>query len=300
MRRTRGPSETKIRMQAAGRTTECRCRHSLAPGNSLWTIRRRRDASGMATFGRPVDVDRGCIGRFGPPLDGAARPGHRGGDHRHGGPDVDALVDEAAPIGAEFIGLARLARQRYHASVAVSPAMQTIATFARAAYGTHRGTVSPRTLAFVERRWRILDPAGLVVQTIVADGRTLAIRDVRAVDHMLAAASWAEGAEEGGICLCDNSLRLERRRLSGDAAITTTLSLHCLGRFFQRQLGGVSSSLDALAHQLSFLADAAPPLLSSARSPEVHLETPSGSWHGHIARDIDGKRRPWLNLRTFY
>ncbi len=143
--------------------------------------------------------------------------------------------------------------------------MQTIATYARGAYGTHRGAVSPRTLAFVEQRWRKLAPAGCVLQTIVADGRTLSIRDVRAVDHMLSRPTiWEDGAEEGGICLCDNWLNLgaaEDFRGCGDHGGTQSALPRA---FFQRQLGGVSSSLDALAHQLSFLADAAPPRCSPA------------------------------------
>jgi hypothetical protein len=215
------------------------------------------------------------------------------------GGGTGALSEDSSPVPPQFLGQARLARQHYHGSVAVSPLMQAIAVYVRTHYSAQSG-VPPRTLAFVEKRWRKLPGTGCVYQRIAtsAGGRTLSIRDVRAVDSTLQLSLWEDGAEEPGICLVDNWLRLERRRISGDAGISCALSLHSIGRFFQRQLGG-SGTIEALTRELGHLAEVAPPLLAG-REPDLHIETPSGAWHGHVARDMDGKRSPWVNLRTFF
>jgi hypothetical protein len=155
-------------------------------------------------------------------------------------PGYHALED-SAPVPPQFLGQARLARQHYAASVAVSPLMQAIATYCRGAYATKGG--SSRVMMFAEKRWRALPGDGLVLQQIVSTGSKRRIRDVRACISTLWRPTWDES--EPGICLIDNFLVLEKKRLSGDAAITCALSLHSMGRWFQRQLGG-SGTIEAL------------------------------------------------------
>ena len=148
--------------------------------------------------------------------------------------------------------------------------------------------------------WQILQ-TGCVLQTIVtsAGGRTLSIRDVRAVDSLLWQPAWDADAEEPGVCLLhDNYLLLEKRRVSGGAEILCSLSLHSLGRWYQRQLGG-AGTLEALTRELGNLAEVAPALIPT-RDQDLHIEVASGVWHGHVAFDIDGQRPPWVSIRTFF
>ena len=201
-------------------------------------------------------------------------------------------LDDFDPVPPFFLGQARAARTHFHASVAVSPVMKFIAVNAR------RGAGGPRILDFTEARWRRLPAAGLVLQTIERSATVLSIRDVRAVDHVLSREAWGD-AQEGGVCLCDNWLRLARPRgFASGAGITVALSLHSMGRWFQRQLGG-AGNIEALTQELARLAEVAPALLAG-REPDLHVETPSGAWHGHVALDVDAKRTPWVNVRTFY
>jgi hypothetical protein len=202
-------------------------------------------------------------------------------------------VDDGSPVPPQFLGQARLARQHYAPSVAVSPQMQAIANYCR---GVYAGGGSSRVRAFTEKRWRQLPGAGLVLQQITVTGSKLRIRDVRACTSTLWRPSWDE--PEPGICLIDNFLLLEKKRLSGDAGITVVISLHAMGRWHQRQLGG-AGTLEALTLELGHLAEVAPALIA-AREKDLHVEVASGSWHGHVAHDVDRKRLPWVNIRTFY
>jgi hypothetical protein len=213
------------------------------------------------------------------------------------GGSATALAPDDTAISPEFWGLARLARQHFAGSVAVSQPMKSICLSASAAYSTLRGVIPPRVVTSTHRKWLALSPIGLVLQSIVLTGsRTLTIRDVRATTSTLWKPTW--DGQESGICLVDNHLDLRRNRLTGSAPITASVSAHGLARWYIRQAGGTPASLERLTADLATLAAEAPALLAG-KPPGVSLsvETQSGAWHGRI--ETDGLKT-WADVRTFY
>ncbi len=223
--------------------------------------------------------------------------GDRGRDHRPGSagwPGLDALDEQG--IGAEWIGLARRAWQHFAKSTVVSPLMKSIALYARAAYSTNKGIIPPRVIQQVHRRWLGLDSIGCVLQTIELTGtRSLAIRDVRVTSSTLSKPGW-DGSEVG-VCIVDNHLTLRRNKLTGDAPVTASLSMHAMARWYQRQASGQTAGLDTLRLELATLAEAAPAILAAKPSgSSIAVETASGAWHGLITTDGDDV---WCDIRTF-
>jgi hypothetical protein len=219
---------------------------------------------------------------------------------RRGGVAVAAVAvlagDDPSPLGAEWLGRARMARQHYAASAAMKPLMLAIMGHARSNYASRKGAVPLRTLEFVAERWRKLPTHGLVLQHITSTRQFVGIRDVRGAISELACPGWS-GAEDG-LCLVDTVLVLHRRRVTCVAdAITASVNLHSLARFFRRQASGHGDAHEALRLALAALVEATPGVLASPVQPSVVVDTGGGSWRGHVAND--GVRR-WVNVRTFF
>jgi hypothetical protein len=250
-----------------------------------------------------VARDRGVVAGRGWAVAAAAvavddpRLGRRGGDHRHGGPDLDALSDGSASVAAEFRGRARSVRDRCISSAIVTgPLMRKIVADAQLAYKVHM--VSARFLDSIERRWRAIETAGSLLQRIERAGRSLTITDLRVTGNLSRQARWDDGEQELSLMLVRNQVTMRKQSMVWSAPVAAVVSNHAIGRWHARRF---NLAADGLFEDLRLLADAAPGLIVAARTsgdPEFSVETGGGDCQGLVSND--GSGHLFLNTRTFF
>jgi hypothetical protein len=118
------------------------------------------------------------------------------------------------------------------------------------------------------------------------------IRDTRVVTTVSSSSEW-DGASEKSICLIESSLELTKRHAETTAATLAAVSLHALGRWYQRARTTDDTSLML---DLASVVAAAPGLAATHSDVEVGSQN-GGCWRGIMLKTLDGK--PVVNVRTF-
>jgi len=118
------------------------------------------------------------------------------------------------------------------------------------------------------------------------------IRDTRIVATVSSSSEWG-GASEKSISLVESSLALTKRHAETAATMLAAVSLHALGRWYQRALvtDDVTLTLD-----LALLVAAVSGSIAQASDIEIRSDN-GGCWRGSIVEKLDGGRL--VNIRTF-
>ena len=118
------------------------------------------------------------------------------------------------------------------------------------------------------------------------------IQDTRIVTTVSSNIEWG-GASEKSISLVESSLTLTKRHAETNAVALAAVSLHALGRWYQRALvtDDVKLMLD-----LALVVAAAPGLSARISDVEVRSEN-GGCWRGMVVETQNGGTL--VNIRTF-
>lgn len=196
-------------------------------------------------------------------------------------------------VPAEFVGKARVFRASMKAATAgVGPQMWAISEYSFGLYKRRNSAPRPEHLLAIEQRWRSIPTAGCLRLTVRRDKRSMSIKDTRVTATTANNPEWGD-AFETGICLIESSLVLTRRHVETKATILAAVSLHALGRGYQRAF---AINHGAIMLDLALLAAAVPAL--AANATDLAVQSPNGgSWRGAIVQMHDGQHV--INIRTF-
>jgi hypothetical protein len=214
--------------------------------------------------------------------------------------DPTSLVNQfprAAPmrtrVSAEYVGKARAFRaSMVAAATGVGPAMRAICRQSFELYRQRNSPLRPEQIISIEKQWRSIPAGGCLRLNIHRDKRSITIEDTRIAATTSNSSEWGD-ASETSICLVENSLELTKRRAESGATILAALSLHALGRWFQRARVTDPTSM---MRDLTLVVNAVPDLVE--KDDEVLVPSINGgSWRGAIAYTRKGQRV--VNIRTF-
>ena len=206
------------------------------------------------------------------------------------------------PVPFEFLGLGRRFRERI--AEADDRAVATmLSIFSPLAQRAKRSAVPrPELLQGAARQWRReMPPLGLLDSKIELSRRDLHIREVR-VGGGTAQATWNEATDEPVISILLVELHVAQGVCQLVVDTTALLTLHALGRWYQRSL---DNSDAALRLDLARLAAAYGTILESGTATarrKFHWPGASGHWVGSITRRLSeatGRQEQILNVRTF-
>jgi hypothetical protein len=196
-------------------------------------------------------------------------------------------------VPAEFVGKARFFRASMHAATApVGPQMRAVSQYSFDLYRRRNAAPRPEQLVAIEQRWRSICGAGCLRLSICRDKRSMLIQDTRIVTTVSSNIAWG-GASEKSICLIESSLALTKRNAETAATMLAAISLHALGRWYQRAF--ITDDI-TLMLDLALVVAAAPGLVARASDVEVNSEN-GGCWRGMVVDTRDGGTL--VNIRTF-
>jgi hypothetical protein len=196
-------------------------------------------------------------------------------------------------VPAEFVGKARVFRSSIiAATTGVGSQMRAISQFSFGLYKRRNTAPRPEHLVAIEQQWRSIPPAGCLRLTVRRDKRSMSIEDTRITATTSKNVEWGDGSEKS-ICLVESSLALTKRHAETTATTLAAVSLHALGRWYQRAF---TTNDIAMLRDLALVVKAVPALDPSATDVEVPSGN-GGSWRGAIVETLNGK--PVFNIRTF-
>jgi hypothetical protein len=210
-------------------------------------------------------------------------PGNSTPPPTHHFPAIDVSATLSAPprsVSPEHRGRAREFRTRLAVEdPAAQDLVDAIGMPLRARL--RRGSI-PRAdaLADAARRWRDDMPtAGRIALEIDVRGRAhLTIKELRASAARVHLDVWQPGASEPGVAILLTGFAIHRRAWKPHHELLAGLTLHSLGRFFQRSFDTSHASLIAAMQGLAAALGSAP-LASGA---EFEASVSCGRWRGNI------------------
>jgi hypothetical protein len=196
-------------------------------------------------------------------------------------------------VPAEFAGKARVFRSRMiAATTGVGLQMNAISQNSFGLYRRRNAAPRPEHLVAIEQQWRSIPPAGCLRLTVRRDRRSMSIEDTRITATTSNNIEWGDASEKS-ICPIESSLALTKRQAETMATTLAAVSLHALGRWYQRAF---TTNDAAMLLDLALVIEAVPPLDPNA----TDIQLPSGnggSWRGAIVETLNGKSV--FNIRTF-
>lgn len=165
----------------------------------------------------------------------------------------------------------------------------------------HRSPI-PRAGMLVDaaRGWRRLPSFGLLDSALELEKCSLRVHELRVSASDYRAADWGPGAFEPGISIVGAVLDIRPRVFGYDIVSLCNISLHTLGRWFQR---AVSTEDEALMDDLRVLAKAHASLAASDTT-DFSVRTAAGAyWRGSMVETEDPRTPGTIDLvcsvRTF-
>jgi hypothetical protein len=196
-------------------------------------------------------------------------------------------------VPAEFVGKARVFRSRMIAATTrVGMQMNAISQYSFGLYKRRNAAPRPEHLVAIEQQWRSISPAGCLRLTVRRDKRSMSIEDTRIAATTSKNAQWGDASEKS-ICLVESSLALTKRHAETTATTLAAVSLHALGRWYQRAF---TTNDIAMMLDLALVVKAVPTLDPNVIDVDLPSEN-GGSWRGAIVETLNGKNV--INLRTF-
>jgi hypothetical protein len=196
-------------------------------------------------------------------------------------------------VPAEFVGKARLFRAGMQVATApVGSRMHAVSRYSFDIYRRRNAGPRPEQLISIEQQWRSIPSAGRLRLAVRRDKRSMLIQDTRIVAATSRNAEWGDASEKS-ICLVESSLLLTKRRAEATVTMLAALSLHALGRWYQRAF---ATDEVAMLVDLGLVVAAVPGLTANASGAEVKSQN-GGCWRGMIVVTPDGT--PIVNIRTF-
>jgi hypothetical protein len=201
------------------------------------------------------------------------------------------------PVDPQFLGQARAFRDRLKA--VSTECSRLIDEIAMPLVRRSRRHPIPRReqLIDVARKWSCMPSLGLLDTTTELDlrKRVLRISQLRVCPSDFRAANWAVG--ETGVSVLGLKLDAEPYCFSFVMPSLVTVSLHALGRRYQR---AVAVTDEAIFADLHTLARAHPRLTAGDVGAAFEVNASGGCWHGNItdAATSAGTDRI-LSVRTF-
>jgi hypothetical protein len=196
-------------------------------------------------------------------------------------------------VPAEFVGKARVFRSHMiAATTGVGIQMNAISQYSFGLYKRRNAAPRPEHLVAIERQWRSIPQAGCLRLTVRRDKRSMSIEDTRITATTSKNTQWGDRSEKS-ICLIESSLALTKRHAETTATTLAAVSLHALGRWYQRAF---TTNDTAMLLDLALVVKAVPTLDPNAVDVELPSEN-GGSWRGAIVETLNGKSV--INIRTF-
>jgi hypothetical protein len=197
-------------------------------------------------------------------------------------------------VPAEFLGKARVFRANMISAVSgVGAQMAAIRDYSFGLYKRRNSPPRPWHLLEIEQKWRSMPAAGCLRLAVQRDKRSMLIADTRITAAKAKNLEWG-GASEISICLVESSLALSKRQVETKAATVAAVSLHAMGRWYQRAF---ATNDYAMMHDLALVVTAASALVTEA-ADAVRVPSPNGgSWRGAVVETLEGNRI--VNVRTF-
>jgi hypothetical protein len=196
-------------------------------------------------------------------------------------------------VPAEFVGKARVFRSRMiAATTGVGMQMNAISQYSFGLYKRRNTAPRPEHLVAIEQQWRSIPPAGCLRLTVRRDKRSMSIEDTRIAATTSKNTQWGDASEKS-ICIVESSLALMKRHAETTATTLAAVSLHALGRWYQRAF---STNDIAMMLDLALVVKA----VSTLDPNVIDVDLPSengGSWRGAIVETLNGKNV--INIRTF-
>jgi hypothetical protein len=197
-------------------------------------------------------------------------------------------------VPAEFVGKARMFRSNMiAATTGVGTQMRAISQYTFELYERRNSAPRPEHLVAIEQRWRSIPSGGCLRLTVRREKRSMSIEDTRITATTSKNAEWGGDASEKSICLIESSLALTKRHAETMATTLAAVSLHALGRWYQRAF---TTNDNAIMRDLALIVKAVPTLDCKC----TDLELPSGnggSWRGSMVETLNGTSV--FNIRTF-
>src|SRR6202012_181595 len=153
--------------------------------------------------------------------------------------------------------------------------MNAISQYSFGLYRRRNAPPRPEHLIAIEQRWRSIPPAGCLRLTVRRDKRSMSIENTRITATTSKNIEWGDASEKS-ICLIESSLALTKRQAETTTTTLAAVSLHALGRWYQRALATTDT---AMLLDLALVVRAVSTLDPNA--PDVELpSTNGGSWRG--------------------
>jgi hypothetical protein len=202
------------------------------------------------------------------------------------------MLDAASSsrVGAEFTGLARMFRSAVKAEdKQVDVALAMITTPLRARLRRHP-RLRPEAPMGTLRTWAESMPTSFRLgHPRIAHHKTeFAIAEHRLSASWISDRSWGDDApQERGVSICKLTFAAQRGKLVKTWQPLATVSLHALGRWFER-----SGERD----QSALVRDLA--LLIAASDEAEKIDTPGGFWLGAVINAVDDVAKKGVKLRN--
>jgi hypothetical protein len=153
-----------------------------------------------------------------------------------------------------------------------------------------------------QKDWRTVPATGRISVDVQRTQISLDITDIRMAAERIANEAWDTPGFEIALTICRAHLHLDPTHVIRQTDRLVSLSLHSIGRYFQRSLPNDDGTLMTAIYDI---AKAAPDLIEAAATAterEIRIDTTTGAWVGHLARyrDLKGHESLHVAIRTFF
>ena len=197
-------------------------------------------------------------------------------------------------VEREFLGRARLLRNALAADDKIALREMGRIAVPFSPLVRDGGTPRPEMLARAASAWEALIPvSGRLRLEIEVKKKSLNIRELRVLASTASFEEWPDGETELGLMLVATSLEVAPGRFRLDPMKLSAVSLHAVGRWFERTFRNGQAELMADLRTLALAADDA----RLATPGEFEVAAGDGRWVGVVMEIQDGIRI--LGARSF-